>query len=137
MQSTIQRNIEFVGNIHTEVLHAAGTNINGLTTVVVIPGNPGIADYYRGFVGSLHKSLEFKNDILVCGFAGHTVSGNLNKSRVFTLEQQISHKIAFLDQLLQRKPHTRFVLLAHSIGSFICLQVLLSMSEIGSHEVRC
>ncbi|RKO89042.1 hypothetical protein BDK51DRAFT_28637, partial [Blyttiomyces helicus] len=54
---------------------------------------------------------------------GHVKS--VDHAPTHNLQDQISHKIAVLDALRERHPpRTRFIIVGHSIGAYIALQVL-------------
>jgi len=54
--------------------------------------------------------------------AGHTTRQLNNNSRVFDLQQQIQHKISFINQYFNLE-NTQLVLIGHSIGAYINLKV--------------
>ena len=60
--------------------------------------------------------------VLTVGHLGHS-AGRLWPGQRFTLEDQIQHKVRFMHWLKTRLPDTRFVLVGHSIGCYIALQV--------------
>lgn len=90
---------------------------------VVVPGNPGIIDFYSSFIEHLFTVLEGKHDVLGIGHAGHNLPDS-NGQRFFNLQDQIDHKIAFLEDLRKDNPKVRFVLLGHSVGAYMALKVL-------------
>jgi hypothetical protein len=61
---------------------------------------------------------------------GHANHGSLiSEERVFLLEDQIEHKRRFMKQLtLRHGEDTRFILMGHSIGAYMCLK-LLALNE--------
>ena len=57
--------------------------------------------------------------IELVGHAGHG-NAKQNNDKLFTLEDQIEHKAKFLKTFPKE---TRFILMGHSIGSFMILKV--------------
>ncbi|XP_074579092.1 uncharacterized protein LOC141835603 [Curcuma longa] len=72
--------------------------------IIVIPGNPGIASYYKDFVEAVYQLLEGQASITAIGHVSHSAK-DWEHGRMFSLEEQIAHKVG------------------HSIGSYICLEV--------------
>lgn len=91
------------------------------TQVLVVPGNPGCAAFYRKFMQQLHTAFGGAADVMAVSHVGHDAS-NISKGAVWGLDSQVDHKAQLLQQLMAPgKPP--LVILAHSIGSFIMLQV--------------
>ncbi|XP_064480283.1 lipid droplet-associated hydrolase-like isoform X3 [Ornithodoros turicata] len=97
--------------------------------LILIPGNPGIIDYYEEFLKEIYQA--FGGAVHVCGIshAGHNelpctlsfpdFSAN---PELYGLDGQIQHKLSFLDENI---PVTRPILLAgHSIGAYMILQIM-------------
>jgi len=140
---SLHRDVLDVRGFQTEVLstHAFRTRTPTTTTnhlfeeaheqvIVIIPGNPGVVEFYETFV--LHLSEKLSSSacaqipILVVGHVGHSRT-DLNEGRLFTLREQIEHKERFL---LDHFPNnTTFYLLGHSVGSYISLNVFIREIE--------
>ena len=96
--------------------------------VFFITGNPGLIGYYQTFLTLCYDSLRSKyNDhsihIYGSSLAGFEVeAATLRRPGPRDLEQQIQH----IDQSLSSKADssTRVVLIGHSVGSYILLEVL-------------
>jgi pimeloyl-ACP methyl ester carboxylesterase len=100
----------------------------------------------------LFKHLKRRYSIFVVGHAGHGVSGQ-NGQQVFSLEDQIVHKIAFLDllrtsnvQLFQWQSfqasndpndvkECEFVLMGHSIGAYIAFKVTKRRPDLRIRQI--
>ncbi|KAL6073325.1 hypothetical protein QOT17_004982 [Balamuthia mandrillaris] len=93
---------------------------DGILTLVLLPGNPGVIDFYVDFLEALHQHCDGRFPIYGVSHAGHSSSGDLNNGAVYSLQEQIQHKIHFLDGLRGKR---RLVLMGHSLGAYICLQV--------------
>ncbi|KAI8988846.1 hypothetical protein BDB01DRAFT_783347 [Pilobolus umbonatus] len=93
------------------------------TVLFFIPGNPGLVEYYTPFLHSIHTSLNV--EVRGVSHKGHTVKYLDNDTRVFSLDDQIQHKVDCLDQMIEEYgPEVNYILMGHSIGSYICTEVL-------------
>ncbi|CCH41570.1 hypothetical protein BN7_1111 [Wickerhamomyces ciferrii] len=74
--------------------------------LIFIPGNPGVIEYYKEYFESLQKNWP-SLEILGISQAGHdipTSSTNLEQfQKVFTLEDQIEHKVQIIENFLNSK----------------------------------
>jgi len=89
--------------------------------VLVIPGNPGIAAFYKDFVEALYESLRGQASITAIGHISHSQKDS-EHGRLFSLHEQIDHKVDFIEQELQHSEQS-IVLVGHSIGAYIGLEV--------------
>ncbi|GAB2235908.1 hypothetical protein Droror1_Dr00026353 [Drosera rotundifolia] len=89
--------------------------------VLFIPGNPGIVTLYKDFVESLFGRLGGSASITAIGHISHT-SKDWEQGRLFSLEEQIIHKMDFIDHKLQSRA-VPIILVGHSIGSYITLEM--------------
>ncbi|KAK4703826.1 hypothetical protein P7C70_g2392, partial [Phenoliferia sp. Uapishka_3] len=98
--------------------------------VLFIPGNPGLPSYYTPFLTTLSAQIPTAA-IFALGHLGHSPA---HAPIAFTsrdsasLTEQVEHKVEFVEELVRRygcgKPgKPKLVLIGHSIGSWICLQV--------------
>ncbi|CAD6215884.1 GSCOCG00000700001-RA-CDS [Cotesia congregata] len=110
--------------------------------VIVIPGNPGIPSFYSGFIKSLKSRLPSETPVWTVGHAGHVqppknlcfMSEDDSDKPVYTLQDQLEHKVAFIKQYVPKD--AKLHLVGHSIGSWCILQ-LLKDPEIAKQVVRC
>ncbi|XP_020573349.1 lipid droplet-associated hydrolase [Phalaenopsis equestris] len=94
--------------------------------VLVIPGNPGVVSFYKDFVEALYEQLG--------GCASITAIGHVSQSRqdmaygrLFSFQEQINHKVGFIKELQNK--HLPIILVGHSIGSYICIEILKRFPE--------
>ncbi|XP_020110205.1 lipid droplet-associated hydrolase-like isoform X5 [Ananas comosus] len=101
-----------------------------LMQILFIPGNPGIVSFYRDFVEALYENLEGHASITAIG---HISQGgkDLERRKMFSLQEQISHKVDYIEQEL-RTCQLPIVLVGHSIGSYICLEIFKRLQ----HQVK-
>jgi hypothetical protein len=133
MVSPFQANYEFlhlpVSNVHVEtltfdarVLHRGSSQAPFRHIFVFLTGNPGLVSFYEKFL--LHVQQQRPSmGVLAVGLTGHS-SINKNGSRVFSLDDQVHHKLEIFDMLMQLHPGVRFYLAGHSVGSFISKEIL-------------
>ncbi|XP_010464882.1 PREDICTED: lipid droplet-associated hydrolase-like isoform X2 [Camelina sativa] len=95
--------------------------------VLFIPGNPGVVSFYNEFLESLYEFLDGNASIVAIGHISHT-SKDWESGRLFSFQEQIDHKMDFIRQELE-KVKVPIVLVGHSIGSYICLEILRKFSK--------
>lgn len=94
-------------------------------SIVIIPGNPGLGGFYIPFAHELYKLFNEQISILVISQAGHSPP----VKTCFTLNEQIEHKLQSIEQLLPKSNNHRLILIGHSIGAYMLLQMLDRLSE--------
>jgi pimeloyl-ACP methyl ester carboxylesterase len=78
-----------------------------------------LAQYYLPFLQSIHEKLPLM-DIVCCSYPGHTF-----RSELYSLEEQVEHKIDLFDYLTDIYPLcTKFYLAAHSLGTYISIRIM-------------
>ncbi|XP_021313776.1 lipid droplet-associated hydrolase isoform X1 [Sorghum bicolor] len=113
--------------------------------VLLIAGNPGIAAFYKDCVEALYENLGGQASVTAIGHISHSQkvtyttylmfvshatmdaknpAANLDyeHGRLFSLYEQIDHKVDFIEQELQHSEQP-IVLVGHSIGAYIGLEV--------------
>ncbi|CAO3651359.1 unnamed protein product [Cunninghamella echinulata] len=91
----------------TETFWWPAKTINKKKTVILfVPGNPGLAISHLGHSHGTHSEKE--------------------PQRVYSLQEQIDHKVACFDQLKKENQDidTQYILMGHSLGAYICSEVL-------------
>lgn len=90
-------------------------------TVLLVPGNPGVPEYYDGFVATLATRLGSGASVRALGLAGHTAERGAHDAsrRVFSLDEQLNMVLHAVDAC----PATeRVSLVGHSIGSWLACE---------------
>ncbi|KAL1204694.1 hypothetical protein V5N11_017310 [Cardamine amara subsp. amara] len=95
--------------------------------VLFIPGNPGVVSFYMDFVESLNEFLDGNASIIAIGQISHTTK-DWESGKLFSLQEQIDHKVDFIRQELE-SVKVPIILVGHSIGSYISLEILRKFSE--------
>ncbi|XP_044507446.1 lipid droplet-associated hydrolase isoform X2 [Mangifera indica] len=95
--------------------------------VLVIPGNPGVISFYKDFLESLYELLGGRASITAIGHISQTAK-NWEHGRLYSLQEQIDHKMDFIGQELQNT-EVPVILVGHSIGSYISVEVQKRSSE--------
>ncbi|XP_024985939.1 lipid droplet-associated hydrolase isoform X2 [Cynara cardunculus var. scolymus] len=95
--------------------------------VLFIPGNPGVVTFYIDFLESLYEQLGETASITGIGHISHSEK-DWEHRKLFTLKEQIDHKIDFIQQELQAL-EVPLVVVSHSIGSFMSLEIIKRIPE--------
>lgn len=105
---------------------------------LIIPGNPGVVDFYKTFMKTLHQKFDCRYPVWAVSHAGHCAPPEtmdmiedvpvMPMEDVFGLNGQIEHKLAFLRENVSRG--TQLVLIGHSIGSYIILEMMKRDPEL-------
>ncbi|XP_027747657.1 lipid droplet-associated hydrolase-like isoform X4 [Empidonax traillii] len=101
-------------------------------------GNPGLAGYYRTFIQALYCGLNQQYPVWVVSHAGHCKPPSgmemiedtdiKELEDVFGLNGQVEHKLNFLKKNVSKD--IKLVLIAHSIGCYITLEMMKRASEL-------
>jgi hypothetical protein len=93
----------------------------------LISGNPGVISYYDEFLNTLHDESP-STMILGVSLAGHE---DFELSQPLSLKEQIENKVRIVDTIVSSAPFSSFsedkprlVIMGHSVGAFMALQVL-------------
>lgn len=105
---------------------------------LVIPGNPGVADYYDEFMKRLCTITH--TPAWSVSHAGHVLPPEDGKQELYkklsyelcSLEGQIRHKVAFIKENIPKD--VKLILIGHSIGCYIILKIL---SQLKHRMLRC
>lgn len=99
------------------------------THFIVLPGNPGVINYYRPFISRLRERLPAELrpvcHVHALGLPGHDLS-ELNGARVFGIADHESHCLSYLRSPHVNPPlhHANAVFVGHSYGSHLALRIL-------------
>lgn len=109
--------------------------------IFFITGNPGLVEYYRAFLTHLHSLLNSQTtDSISFHVFGRSLSGFENneeesKGAPFSLQEQIAQSHAALEDIVnqvqkeQKVEDVRVILIGHSVGSYILLEILRRARE--------
>ncbi|XP_072314263.1 lipid droplet-associated hydrolase [Eucyclogobius newberryi] len=121
----------------TEVLKYGSCNLHNVL-ILVIPGNPGVVGFYATFMQTLHRAFGRRFPVWAVSHAGHCEPPDqmdlvedtslAEESDVFGINGQIQHKLTFLRRHVPRE--TRLVLIGHSIGCYIILDMMKRDPEL-------
>lgn len=90
--------------------------------VLVLPGNPGVAQFYGPFMLALRAALGPSVGLLCCGYAGHSLSTPVNGGP-FSVHDQVEVVATTAARVLAAHPDAALHLVGHSIGAHIALTV--------------
>ncbi|KAJ8326164.1 hypothetical protein QVD99_002314 [Batrachochytrium dendrobatidis] len=116
-----------VGGHLTEVLYMrASKHTSNIKHVAILyPGNPGIIQYYQQYAEALYRHFDGELEIVGCSYLGHASYIANNDSKIYSLDDQITHKVLFFDVVKAQYPaSTNFILIGHSLGTYMSLKVL-------------
>lgn len=133
----------------SEIVHILGMpthilkyGIIGQSGVIflIIPGNPGIAEYYDEFMKVLYQNSKDTIPVWTISHAGHVSipksADNLAIEKasysVCSLEGQIKHKLTFIKDNIPT--NVKLVLIGHSIG---CYMILKLLDDLDQQVLRC
>jgi len=92
-----------------------------------------VVDFYVLFVDTLFDHFHQRHDVIAVSHAGHGAKAG---GRIFSVQQQIDHKIQFLENTVKQNKEdthrdTRFVLIGHSVGAYISIKVFKRRPDLG------
>ncbi|KAG3183842.1 hypothetical protein PC128_g13980 [Phytophthora cactorum] len=90
--------------------------------ILVIPGNPGNPYYYLPLMQEIVKKHGRRHEVRCLSHAGHVMPWK-NHNRDFKLQEQMDQKAFYIKQRLREDPTLRLVVIGHSIGSYITLDI--------------
>jgi pimeloyl-ACP methyl ester carboxylesterase len=95
-------------------------------TVVVVPGNPGHSLFYTAFMQRLYDQAaqaDIKKKVCVVAFShlGHSPAAT---AKPCSYIEQSEHAAGVVASLQQSNPTSEYVLVGHSIGARLCLDML-------------
>ena len=99
--------------------------------IFIVPGNPGVGSFYLSFARTLVAGGLENCGVAIVGHSGHFVDPANEHERYVGLREQADHKSAVLDYLRNDiyQPD-EIILLAHSIGSWISLELRHKRPEL-------
>ncbi|KAI9916854.1 hypothetical protein PsorP6_018137 [Peronosclerospora sorghi] len=103
------------------VFHSIETTKRNVV-VLILPGNPGVPYYYLPLMQELVRKHGRRAEVRCLSHAGHFMPWK-NNGQAFRLDEQLEHKIFYLRQRVRDDPTLQFVLIGHSIGSYLLLQI--------------
>ncbi|KAJ9068653.1 hypothetical protein DSO57_1026535 [Entomophthora muscae] len=99
-----------------------------LLMIPVAKGNPGLPEYYIEFMSHIHENLGSELDIVL------TTNKLVTTGKNFGLQHQVQHKLECLDALVEKYPaNTEFFLVGHSVGAWICEQVVKKRPNVKNY----
>ncbi|KAI3688044.1 hypothetical protein L1987_81750 [Smallanthus sonchifolius] len=104
-------------------IHATNPRLH----ILFVPGNPGVISFYTDFLESLYEQMGEAASITAIGHISHSEK-DWEQGKMFTLKEQIDHKINFIHQELQAL-EVPLILVGHSIGSYMSLEIFKRVPE--------
>ncbi|KAH3680877.1 hypothetical protein WICPIJ_008090 [Wickerhamomyces pijperi] len=95
------------------------------TLLIFLPGNPGFIQYYTHYLSLIHEALKPTTDIEVLGISHAGFEPEVGHcDKVFTLKEQVQHKIEIIEQFLNTEKQRDIWIFGHSVGCYIAQRVL-------------
>ena len=129
------------------------------TIIVIIPGNPGLIEFYEHLAIELNRLTRLS--VVGISHTGHIYDENVSEWDPVDLNKQIQHKLKYIEEHLMvdkeltttRKPSHLYgdknanesvverqidniVFVGHSIGSYVILQLLLHLNGAVKSKVK-
>lgn len=100
--------------------------------ILVLPGNPGLCDYYWEVVAALSRLVD-NSEVASVSYLGFDVDRKTPLERTIYLDEQVEHCSAFLEYLIKKEPHRpeKVVILGHSVGAWVAQRVSMKHSKVG------
>lgn len=127
---------EFQGPV-TSSLHGArihywpsSYSLKPAATLLFVPGNPGLADYYIEYLTALHRIVNNEGvslEIVCPSQLGHDPLSLTLPSTLVSLDEQVENKARILETLTNRWAGTeapKVILAGHSIGAWMVLELV-------------
>ncbi|KAG0590140.1 hypothetical protein KC19_1G075300 [Ceratodon purpureus] len=125
--------VDRIGGYTTEILEVRAER--PAFQVFFVPGNPGVVAYYKEFVEALFDYLDGQASVTAISHIAH-VSKDWEFGKKFALQDQINHKVQFVrDRLLIEAPEVPLLLVGHSIGAYIALEILKKFPSQVQHVI--
>lgn len=100
--------------------------MNDSTVILFVPGNPGLVSFYTEFLSEIHEKVP-NLAILAHAHLGHTpatIDQNVFKDPAsVTLDSQLKSAIEALDAITLVLKPKRVMVISHSMGAWLTLQV--------------
>lgn len=97
------------------------------THIIVLPGNPGVVEYYRGYCNELRRRLphHISENVSIhgLGYPGHDVR-RLNGDTMYEIEDHVRYIREYLGTILPKFERSKLVFVGHSYGSYAALRVI-------------
>lgn len=112
--------------------------VQASTVILFVPGNPGLCSFYTEFLSEIHAKSDGNLAIMAHAHLGHTpevIDQDVFKNlKSIALDSQVKSAVEALDAIkLVLKP-THVVLIGHSMGAWVILQVSTGMTDCIEHH---
>ena len=88
--------------------------------IFLLPGNPGIVNFYTNMMKKLYKKV--KIPIIGLSHPGLWKDGAHSVVEPITCRMQVLHKLDFIEEYIPSD--VKLILMGHSIGGFFCLEIM-------------
>jgi len=95
--------------------------------ILVLPGNPGVVEYYRDFCASLWERKDRSVEVVCLGLIGHAGQRLYPLTATYTMHDQVAHIGRYIQEHCAGK---QVDVLGHSIGAWFALEALRNHPEV-------
>jgi len=131
MEGSAEWHTRSVGDMPTDVVRFAPARLAGTSVqeqqpaLIFITGNPGAIDFFEPFLRNIWELSGRRIEVCGISHAGH--SERTATDQLFGLEDQITHKVAFLREYAGQP----VFVVGHSIGCYIALRAIERLEAAG------
>ncbi|UZJ50730.1 hypothetical protein CBS101457_000050 [Exobasidium rhododendri] len=120
------------GVLHgSRIHHWPSPSAKPTATLLFIPGNPGLSDYYIQYLTSLHRAVNADGsatalEIFCPSQLGHDPLSPESDLSMVSLDEQVKHKALILGTISSRwsDHQPKIILSGHSIGAYMALEIV-------------
>ncbi|KAI3403801.2 hypothetical protein KGF56_003436 [Candida oxycetoniae] len=124
-------------DVAAAIYHKISTIPDSNDILIMIPGNPGLVEYYIPYLNLIQDSIA-QFEIFCIGYLGFVKESTQQSQRTYSVQEQIDHKYTIIKQIVtqhkQVEPSSRskppsLYFLSHSLGSFIIQRTILKLFQ--------
>jgi len=115
---------EKLGNTEAHALWWPCASEKPVAVILFIPGNPGLVEFYRGFLSAIHDQMKDEIAVLAHAHLGHASHIPPPPEQFLGLTPQVEGALEACDAVKATYPAAKMVLIGHSIGAWISTKIL-------------
>jgi pimeloyl-ACP methyl ester carboxylesterase len=127
----IVRMLSYRGNVYDALLYKSVSPSS--KHIIIIPGNPGVVNFYLEFASTIFEGFRKLCSVHVVGHGGHGRAGGKHTN----VSDNIALKLAYMEDLIERDNNTELVIIGHSLGSYMAVNLLRNISARHVQSVVC
>ncbi|AAS53677.1 AFR306Cp [Eremothecium gossypii ATCC 10895] len=112
-------------DIDADMLHIWSEWIQPECILIFLPGNPGLINFYREFLRSIHEKNPTWEIVGISHTGMSAKTGPEDLKRVYTLVEQVEHKVKAINDFVENRGNLAVKLVGHSIGAYMAQKVVV------------